>query len=388
MKTSRKRYRMPGLIQVQLSTKNNIFSASEFESLVRYERIRSDRNGNHFSVAVFSMPDMTQIIPQRVISELANLSRAIDCIGWSESSQVSVLLPDTSKDGAEVFSKKVVEGVLETCSICMDVSLYSYPEHWLANSTEFAYIPEAEHQELRSFRERLEVLFVKKIPGWKRVTDITFSLMLVVLCLPILAITAIYIKLVSPGPVIFKQTRIGYKGLPFTLYKFRSMHVANNQGFHGKHAQQFIKDGDVPMEKLDGHDSRIIFGGKILRKSCIDELPQLLNVLRGDMSLVGPRPCIPYEAKEYLRWHTHRFDVLPGLSGLWQVSGKNKLTFKQMIRLDITYCQTISFFRDMAIIFMTPISIVKMIVEAILSRESFKADGSGGSGQNGMVINL
>jgi lipopolysaccharide/colanic/teichoic acid biosynthesis glycosyltransferase len=146
------------------------------------------------------------------------------------------------------------------------------------------------------------------------------------------------------------------------------MKYDNNQGFHGKHAQSFIKDGDVPMEKLDNFDPRIIPGGKVIRKSCLDELPQLWNVMKGDMSLVGPRPCIPYEAQEYLRWHTHRFDTLPGLSGLWQVSGKNKLTFKQMIRLDIAYCRNVSLVGDIIIILRTPVAILKMVFEAMLNK--------------------
>jgi len=146
------------------------------------------------------------------------------------------------------------------------------------------------------------------------------------------------------------------------------MHAGNKKRFHGAHASSFIQNGDVPMEKLDNQDPRIIAGGKVIRKSCIDELPQLWNVIRGEMSLVGPRPCIPYEAEEYLRWHTHRFDTLPGLSGLWQISGKNKLTFKQMIRLDIAYCGHITLLGDIAIILRTPFAILSMMYEACVKR--------------------
>src|SRR5208337_1509428 len=111
--------------------------------------------------------------------------------------------------------------------------------------------------------------------------------------------------------------------------------------------KELIK-GRKPMEKLDyAKDPRIIFGGRIIRKASLDELPQLFNVLRGEMSLVGPRPCILYEAEEYLRWHAHRFDVLPGMTGLWQVSGKNKLSFEQMIRFDIAYTNRMSPLLDM-----------------------------------------
>jgi lipopolysaccharide/colanic/teichoic acid biosynthesis glycosyltransferase len=123
----------------------------------------------------------------------------------------------------------------------------------------------------------------------------------------------------------------------------------------------------MPMEKLDTtSDPRIITGGKVLRKTCIDELPQLFNVLRGEMSLVGPRPCIPYEAEEYLRWHTHRFDILPGMTGLWQVSGKNRLSFEQMIRLDISYAKTMSFLFDLKILLLTLPTIIGLVSEAVV----------------------
>lgn len=129
------------------------------------------------------------------------------------------------------------------------------------------------------------------------------------------------------------------------------------------------------MEKLDDKkDPRIIFGGKVIRKSCIDELPQLWNVLKGDMSLVGPRPCIPYEAEEYLRWHTHRFDIVPGLTGLWQVSGKNKLSFRKMISLDINYSKNLSLLLDLKIILMTIPAIIIMVLEAAFKKINIKSE--------------
>ena len=111
------------------------------------------------------------------------------------------------------------------------------------------------------------------------------------------------------------------------------------------------------MIKLDECDPQIIPFGRFLRNTCLDELPQLINVLRGEMSLVGPRPPIPYEVKEYLRWHNGRFDIVPGMTGLWQVSGKNGLTFKEMIRLDIRYTRNISLWLDLKILFKTPMAI-------------------------------
>ncbi|MCK4516742.1 MAG: sugar transferase, partial [Spirochaetaceae bacterium] len=127
---------------------------------------------------------------------------------------------------------------------------------------------------------------------------------------------------------------------------------------------------DKPMIKLDGVDPRIIKGGRILRKVALDELPQLLNIIKGDMSLVGPRPCIPYEADEYHQWHARRFSILPGLTGLWQVSGKNKLTFRQMIRLDIAYENKMSLWFDLWIILRTFPTIMKLGLEGARRRMS------------------
>jgi lipopolysaccharide/colanic/teichoic acid biosynthesis glycosyltransferase len=113
-----------------------------------------------------------------------------------------------------------------------------------------------------------------------------------------------------------------------------------------------------PMLKLDGHDPQIIPFGKVLRKTCMDELPQLFNVLRGEMSLIGPRPPLPYEVREYRLWHKERFDALPGMTGLWQVCGKNRLTFREMIRLDIRYAKRVSFPLDLVILLRTPLAIL------------------------------
>jgi len=146
------------------------------------------------------------------------------------------------------------------------------------------------------------------------------------------------------------------------------MHENNNADAHRQYWKELIIS-DKPMEKLDcGRDPRIIPGGKIIRKACLDELPQLFNVLRGDMSLVGPRPCIPYEAEEYLRWHTYRFDILPGMTGLWQVSGKNKLSFEQMVRLDISYANRMSPLLDLKILLLTMPAIIGMVFDAGLKR--------------------
>ena len=173
--------------------------------------------------------------------------------------------------------------------------------------------------------------------------------------------------MVSPGPALFTQKRVGRGGKLFTFVKFRTMKCGNDTKSHQEHIIRRIRAGES-LAKLDDADSRIIPGGKFLRKACVDELPQLFNVLRGDMSLVGPRPCVTYEAREYQTWHKHRFDALPGMTGLWQVSGKNKLTITQMIRLDIAYEAKMSLWNDLSILARTIPAIVVMLVESLAKK--------------------
>jgi lipopolysaccharide/colanic/teichoic acid biosynthesis glycosyltransferase len=209
--------------------------------------------------------------------------------------------------------------------------------------------------------KRSAAVFARKQPVWKRTVDIVGAALLIVATAPIMLATAIYIKIVSPGNALFKQQRVGRGGEPFTIYKFRTMRPDMDVSKHKDYMTELIRNGedaDKPMLKLDGENPAIIPFGNALRKSAIDELPQLFNVLKGEMSLVGPRPVIPYEAKEFLDWHNGRFDVLPGLTGLWQVMGKNTLTFNEMIRLDVRYSREVSPALDAEILLRTPAVIV------------------------------
>jgi exopolysaccharide production protein ExoY len=179
---------------------------------------------------------------------------------------------------------------------------------------------------------------------------------------------AIWIKIVSRGPLFFFQERLGHGGRPFKIFKFRTMEVNVETRSHELHLQQLINT-DCPMTKLDlTGDPRIIFGGRILRALGLDELPQLFNVLRKEMSLVGPRPCTPNEFGLYKSWQLERFNALPGLTGYWQVNGKNKTTFRQMIEMDIYYCRQASFWLDIMILLRTVPAIVGQAVESRVSR--------------------
>lgn len=224
--------------------------------------------------------------------------------------------------------------------------------------------------------KRSAEVFARELPLWKRVMDIAGALVLIVATGPIMIAVAIYIKMVSPGDALFKQQRVGRGGRPFTIYKFRTMRKDMDVSTHKDYMTELIRNGedaDKPMLKLDAANPAIIPLGNALRKSAIDELPQLFNVLKGDMSLVGPRPVIPYEAKEFLDWHNGRFDVLPGLTGLWQVMGKNNLTFNEMIRLDVRYSREISPALDAQIILRTPAVLVGQLSAGRAARRATAA---------------
>ena len=202
------------------------------------------------------------------------------------------------------------------------------------------------------------------IPVWKRVLDCTLILLAFPLLVPLMAIIALIIRRNSPGPVLFQQQRMGYRGRLFMCLKFRTMHCAVETSSHQSHLQVLI-NSNAPMTKLDAAgDARIIRFGKLLRSSGLDELPQIINVLRGEMSLVGPRPCVQYEAEKYLPWQRERFNAAPGLTGLWQVSGKNRTTFTRMMELDIEYARRKSFWLDLKIIFLTVPALLVQIWES------------------------
>jgi lipopolysaccharide/colanic/teichoic acid biosynthesis glycosyltransferase len=191
------------------------------------------------------------------------------------------------------------------------------------------------------------------ITRWKRVLDVTCALIAIPSLLPLLAMIALLTKATSKGSLLFKQERIGFLGRPFTLFKFRTMRVGADTSRHEQHVAGLI-DGNVPMTNLDAHgDARLIPAARVLRAAGLDELPQLINVLRGDMSLVGPRPCLPSEYAMYLPWQKERFQALPGLTGLWQVSGKNRTTFNEMIDCDIHYVRRQSLWLDLKIMLKT-----------------------------------
>ena len=211
------------------------------------------------------------------------------------------------------------------------------------------------------------------LPAWKRILDVTCIMLALPVLLPVGMLIAVFIKLVSPGPALFRQQRVGIFGKNFMCLKFRTMKVNADTGVHQAHLKSLITSNH-PTRKLDcGGDARLIFGGRVLRAFGVDELPQLINILRGEMSLVGPRPCTPYEFDLYLPRHKRRCEAPPGLTGLWQVSGKNKTTFEEQINLDLYYVEHKSLWLDLKIIALTIPAILALVWEMKVRRAQ---DGS------------
>jgi lipopolysaccharide/colanic/teichoic acid biosynthesis glycosyltransferase len=178
----------------------------------------------------------------------------------------------------------------------------------------------------------------------RRALDLALTLLMLVAMLPLMLVAALAIRIDSPGPVLFRQRRVGRDMKPFTMLKFRSMKVAADASPHREYVRALITGTE---------DDRVTRVGRLLRKTSIDELPQLWNVLRGEMSLVGPRPVIAYEVEHYPKWYLRRFAARPGLTGLWQVSGRNQRTYEEMVRFDIEYAERQSLRLDLLILIKT-----------------------------------
>ncbi len=344
-----------------------IDSPREFRAHINRERGRSDRHKREFSVILIETenPAIMEKCFFQLIKSLNTRLRSSDELGWFDTMRVGVLLPETSMEAA----RRVIEDIRcvhDEKLVPFTFRLYNYPNRWPAarrrkdvddrdGSDRHRGGPEKviKRVKISDHSDELHTFLASDLPWWKRMIDIFGSAAGLILLLFVFMVLGIYIKIVSPGPVFFKQVRLGRGQTPFTCLKFRTMKVRAETAVHENHLAELIQNADTPMGKLDSTDSRIIPLGRMIRKTGLDELPQLINVLKGEMSLIGPRPCLPNEADEYLPWHRSRFDTHPGLTGLWQVNGKNRTTFTQMIRYDVAYAKTKSFQMDVKILFKT-----------------------------------
>jgi exopolysaccharide production protein ExoY len=211
---------------------------------------------------------------------------------------------------------------------------------------------------------QLAVAFGRRVPAWKAPLDLMLVLLALPLWLPLMLLLMLITRIASRGPVFYRQKRIGLGGKPFVIWKFRTMKVSAETQSHERYFEDLMRT-DCVMTKLDARgDPRLAPFGRILRASGLDELPQIFNVLSGEMSLVGPRPCLPNEFANYEPWQRDRVNALPGLTGYWQVNGKNKTTFSEMIAMDLFYLKNMSLLLDLKIMLKTGTAIAGQLLES------------------------
>lgn len=336
----------------------DVLPRAEFRAQVRLEKRRTDRSKAPLSLVVMRIDGQTLMGSndlRNLITDLSERKRETDVIGYLDNGHIAFLLPYTDAKAVSAFCNLIGERV-DTPHLRMQSA--TYPEvrfDTLLDGQNVEEEPEPAAVEGVPLRRRVSL-------GVKRLIDIVGAIVLIVLASPIMLVTALAVKLSSPGPIIFRQSRMGLGGLPFNFYKFRSMRIDSNDRAHREYVEKLIAgqneainqgNGEKPVYKMRS-DPRITPVGRIIRKTSIDELPQLWNVLKGEMSLVGPRPPVPYEVAKYQSWHMRRLqEMRPGITGLWQVEGRSRTTFDDMVRLDLRYVRNWSLWLDIRILFKT-----------------------------------
>ncbi len=335
-----------------------MLTRAEFRAQVRLEKRRADRSKVPLSLVVMRFDGQTLMGTndlRDLIKDLNKRKRETDTMGNIDKGLIGFLLPYTDSKSAAVFCR-LIEDRVDTPHLRMQSA--SYPDgrfDALLEGRDIEDDTEPAAPERVSLRRRASLAV-------KRIIDIAGALVLAVITSPIMLVTALAVKFGSPGPIIFRQSRIGMGGQTFMFYKFRSMRTDSNDRVHRDYVEKLIAgqnedinqgSSDKPVYKMRS-DPRITAVGRFIRKTSIDELPQLWNVLKGEMSLVGPRPPVPYEAAKYQSWHMRRLrEMRPGLTGLWQVEGRSRTTFDDMVRLDLRYIRTWTLGMDIRILFKT-----------------------------------
>jgi len=367
---------------------NGFHSVKQFRWILELERARVDRTGSQFSLVLFDTGHSDNGVPQHISQILEARLRITDEAGWFDHRQVGVVMPDTTEQGAWKLAEDVCQPVFGSprSPFC---TVYTYPSDWLTEifeedspDTSFKINFPSDGNNKKKTKKQITPLDFKyncrmlkqslapRNPFWKRTIDIIGTMLLLILFFPLFLMIGVLIKMVSPGPVFFKQKRVGYQGKIFDCLKFRTMTVNADNSLHEQYVCQ-LTCSEKPMTKLDMEDDeRIIPFGNLLRITALDELPQLINVIRGEMSLIGPRPCLPYEARNYQIWQRKRFHAMPGLTGFWQVNGKNRTTFKEMIRMDIRYVKEMCLWLDMKILMGTIPAILIQVAEYMVDKRT------------------
>jgi lipopolysaccharide/colanic/teichoic acid biosynthesis glycosyltransferase len=353
-----------------------VLSERAFRRMIAIERKRTERTREPFLLMLLEAGTQAATgangtALDKIASALLASSRETDLIGWyKDGTIVGVIFT-----GLVVKDKNSILGTILSRVKAMlrdelafeqfnqvSISFHFFPDDWdpanPGRPNNSALYPDLASKR-RNKRSPLVV---------KRMVDVAGSAVALVLCSPVFLLIALAIKVSSKGPVLFRQQRVGQYGQSFTFLKFRSMFDNNDHRIHEKFVTELIsgEKGHRPSSKVDEGvyklkgDKRITRVGKFLRRTSLDELPQLVNVLRGEMSLVGPRPAIPYELAAYETWHRRRvLEAKPGITGVWQVTGRSRVKFDEMVRMDLRYAMAWSPWLDLKILLQTPLAVIR-----------------------------
>jgi lipopolysaccharide/colanic/teichoic acid biosynthesis glycosyltransferase len=373
MRTSSSRNGSNGHVASAGFTRLEMLSEELFIKQLGVERKRTERSGRRF---VLMLLDPSRLVRgraqtemlERVILALTNSIRETDLKGWYAKSVIGVIFTEIGTvDGTQV-AKALLDKVMAALSGTLtiedmneiSVSFHIYPEDWsdggTGNRAGSRLYPDLDCNNGRK----------RGAYALKRSIDVIGSLFALIVLSPFFLLIAAAVKFTSNGSVLFRQTRLGQRGRKFTFLKFRSMYATTDHTLHEQYVGNYIagtlvakgQGNDRPVYKMT-NDPRITRVGRFLRRTSLDEFPQFFNVLLGDMSLVGPRPPLPYEFARYDVWHKQRLlAVKPGITGVWQVKGRSRVPFDEMVRMDLQYAKTWSVWTDIKILFMTPLALL------------------------------
>jgi len=353
-----------------------VLNEEAFRRMISIERKRTERSRKPFLLMLLDAgihrgSERNGKALDSIVPMLLSSTRETDVIGWyKDRATIGAIFTELLVDDKDSILSTILTRVSTMLRGCLtfeqfdqiSISFHFFPDDWdhdiSGRPSNPALYPDLSSRD-NGRRSLLRL---------KRVMDILGGTLALIMCTPLFLLIALAIKASSKGPVLFKQQRIGQYGKRFTFLKFRSMHIGNDPGVHKEYVTKLIA-GQAERQASSGtgegvykltNDRRITQVGKFLRRTSLDELPQFLNVLKGDMSLVGPRPAIPYEVAAYETWHRRRvLEVKPGITGLWQVHGRGRVRFDEMVRLDLQYARSWSPWLDINILMRTPGAVLK-----------------------------
>jgi len=343
--------------------------------MLRLERLRTERSRRQFGLMLIDAGvlldhDEDGKILQKILASVSTCTRDTDVCGWYQQNRIlGIILTENGNANAAsvlgVMIPKITSALSQNLELPqlnqVRISLHVFPDEWDKQLPG----PGSDHRLYPDLIERQQSKQASR--ALKRAVDILGSLMALVVSSPLLIVISVLIKLTSRGPILFRQERLGRFGNRFIFLKFRSMYAENESKIHEDYVTRLIAGKVGPKQGEEGEgqiykitvDPRVTPLGRFLRRTSLDELPQFWNVLRGEMSLVGPRPPVPYEVNRYDIWHRRRLlEAKPGITGLWQVNGRSRVKFDDMVRLDLEYARTWSVWRDVLILLRTPKAIV------------------------------